>query len=245
MQRGINSIAGPRVSQSLVLFVLLGLAAIIIWSTILEISAGSVIEIIVLFITLVVVYVYTKETHRMRQQEDDHFAEQQKQLGQMRRPFLRLAWECRPAEENGVPTGITRSCLVLVNEGQEKMMNVRYQAWAGVEEVGLSHHPFIQPNSPTTVVYDRGQNEEEVEFLLGNQDDQKHWAYNDAIFQQEPIRLRGTYFDPTGKEYEFEFEKDFSSQSGFIEITGQGEVDSDSDTVAVHEYPNTTQIYKV
>lgn len=136
------------------------------------------------------------------------------------RPYLRVEWISDYNFNDREGQGIRNTCLVLVNNGNGLMRNVKYKVWANGKEVPVRNHSLITTGgSPTKVVYAKGF----MESPLGSRDSDgpEFKQQNDAIVTAERLTVRGTYEDVDGHIFEFNFESDGSQQSWFREMDFQ------------------------
>jgi hypothetical protein len=136
------------------------------------------------------------------------------------RPYLRVAWISKPEPNDRQGQGIRNTCLVLVNNGNGLMRNVRYKVWASGKEVPVRNHSLItKDGTPTKVVYAKGF----MGATLGDRDSvsPENESKNDEIVQAERLAIVGTYEDVDGHTFDFSFESDSSQQSWFREMDFQ------------------------
>ncbi|MBI4021936.1 MAG: hypothetical protein HY372_01130 [Candidatus Andersenbacteria bacterium] len=136
------------------------------------------------------------------------------------RPYMRIEWVSDPEPNDRQGQGIRNTCLVLINNGNGLMRNIRYDAYVGGEKVPVRNHSLITTGGhPTKVVYVQGF----MDSPLGDRDSigTEVKAKNDEIVRAGRVAIMGTYEDVDGHTSDFSFESDSSQQSWFREMDFQ------------------------
>lgn len=136
------------------------------------------------------------------------------------RPYMRIAWRSAPELNERQGQEIRNTCLVLVNNGNGLMRNIKYKIWVSGKEVPVRNHSLITKDGIfTKVVYAKGF----TDSPLGNQDSHTVGIKrkNDDIIKTERIAIVGTYEDVDRHTFDFSFESDGSQQSWFREMDFQ------------------------
>src|SRR5690242_10065651 len=72
------------------------------------------------------------------------------------RPYVRFEWISQSETNDRAEQGIRNTCLVLINDGNGLMRNVKYQVWINGANIPVRNHSIITASGiPTKVVYDK------------------------------------------------------------------------------------------
>lgn len=128
------------------------------------------------------------------------------------RPYMRLAWDATQVGPNRTAQEITDTCIVVVNNGNGLMRQVKYKVKVNGKEIKVRNHTLISPGSATNMVYGDTKNRN-----LGCRNDPSFNSRNNRIIKEKTIEVSGTYRDVEGGWYPFKFISDVNQQSWFRE----------------------------
>lgn len=128
------------------------------------------------------------------------------------RPYMRLAWDAAQIGPNRTAQGITDTCIVVVNNGNGLMRQIKYKVKVNGKEVKVRNHALISSGSPTNMVYGDTKSRE-----LGCRNDSSFNTKNNKIIKEKIIEVSGYYRDVEGGRYNFSFVSDVNQQSWFKE----------------------------
>lgn len=174
------------------------------WGLVSRQNKTNLIEVIVAMLLLLTLY----ETWKSRK-------EALRQTELTLRPYLRLSWNTTQIGDNRRAQGITDTCVVVSNNGNGLMRQVKYNVEVNGETVAVRNHTLIVSHDSTNMVYDDAKNKAGA--ALGCRNDESFNKKNNEIIKESKIRIYGSYRDIEGGKYSFSFESDTNEQSWFHE----------------------------
>ena len=128
------------------------------------------------------------------------------------RPYMRLSWDTTQTGDNRKAQGITDTCIVVTNNGNGLMRQIKYHIKVDGKQVNVRNHSLISSGSSTNMVYGNTNNRD-----LGCRNNVSFNRKNNKIIKENKIEVSGLYRDVEGGRYHFWFVSDASQQSWFRE----------------------------